>query len=137
MVKVIQKFTRLSLHDMFWFELPQTVEEQKMSDIFVNRSVDTYHDDSSNTKEEIRPDILDMIRLGEFTYDEASYLGDTTCKIIFIFNNIEEFRQANRDLFDSIGEIILTKAKQTNNTIQEKVYDENDVFIENGLFNQE
>jgi hypothetical protein len=143
MVKVKIKFTRISLHDMFWYELPQTAEEEEAYEIYGERSVDSYVDENIDlviNKEELRPDIADMIKLDELSSSQnfdpnngSSLVMSTT----FMFNSLEEFKQANQDLFNSVGEIMLTKAKQTNNTLEEKVYDENDVFIENGLFNQE
>jgi hypothetical protein len=143
MVKVKIKFTRFSLHDMFWFELPQTVEEEEAAyEIYGERSVDSYDEniDSVINKEELRPDIADMIKLDELSSAQnfnPSIGSSLVTNVTFIFNSLEEFKQANQDLFNSVGEIMLTKAKQTNNTFEEKVYDENDVFIENGLFNQE
>ena len=145
MVKVKQKFTRLSLHDMFWFELPQTAEENKAYEIYGDRAVDSYVENENIdltiiNKEELRPDIADMLKLGDLSSSQNIDPNNGLSLVMnatFIFNSLEEFRQTNQDLFNSVGEIMLTKAKQTNNTLEEKVYDENDVFIENGLFNQE
>ena len=140
-VTVKQIFTRPSLHDMFWFEFfnAETVEHLTS---FLNSAASTTITklDLQLAKENIdiiRPDIAEMIKLDiipnifNIGYDPLS----TIFEEVLIFESIETFRQSNQELYSSVGEGILDLIKKANNTVTQEVYDENNVFLEYGLFN--
>jgi hypothetical protein len=54
-----------------------------------------------------------------------------------IYKDIETFRQANGELFSTRGQQMIDLIKKTNNTFVQRIYDENGVFLENGVFNIE
>jgi hypothetical protein len=136
-VTVKQIFTKPSLHDMFWFELLDEKTSIEFNN-FVNQAIDIVPNVMILTEpsDDLRPDINDLIKTemsAEILYNPLS----TSCEFIFIFDTLSKFREENSKLYESTNSLVSNLATTTNNTISEKVYDENNVFLENGLFNQE
>jgi hypothetical protein len=90
----------------------------------------------SNSLDNIRPDLKELVELEvnlEICYDPLS----TSCEFVLTFDTLDKFKEENQKLFDLIKSNLYDIVNQTKNTISEQVYDENGVFIENGLLNLE
>ena len=147
-VVVKQTFTRPSLHDMFWFELPldnDIIFELKQAEAAVIRDakVDPQWDYTNlvANKEQLRPDLKNLMEQGELVSPNDTMFGynplSLVCELSLVHKSLEDFKQINQRLFNTIGHMIIERLEKTNNTVKEKVYDEDGNFIENGLFNRE
>jgi hypothetical protein len=139
-----QTVTRPTLQDFFWTEFLQTTESELLIDILKFRNagiVDNPEipldiDQILARKNELRPDVINQINENSV----YSLLSDPLLLSFvdtIIYKDIETFRQANGELFSTRGQQMIDLIKKTNNTFVQRIYDENGVFLENGVFNIE
>jgi len=147
-ITVKQTFTRPSLHDMFWFELPTTDEIQhefKQAEQWVIASLPSEpqwnYTDLVENKELLRPDLKSLMEQQELVSPEDTLFGynplSLVCEISITYESLEKWREINQRLYNTIGHMLIERSDKTNNTVKEKVYDDDGNFIENGLFNRE
>ena len=141
---VKQITTRPTTQDLYWFEHREInfdniknhlIEFNNCAiNILLNGIVCDY-DAAIKEKTQLRPDIATLMDddLRNLLYDPTKLEHIS----VLTFNNLEEYRQANRKYFDATYELYLESFKITNNKIREEVYDEDGNFIEYGLFNIE
>lgn len=149
---------RPTIQDLFWFEkiiesyrsLAAISEDHSVISLvfreFAKQSIKQIEIDSDYaiTEEnlhQLRPDLIEYADLEKQKIISKDILVynpfSTSDEVNFIFNSLEEFRQADQKLFDSLGGRLDELLIKTNNKFIQKVYDESGNFLENGLSNRE
>jgi hypothetical protein len=141
---------RPTIQDLYWFEAIVNVNEYNplglMFKEFIDQSTDSVGPNldyviTEKNLHELRPDIIELVNsqnqkdtlIDILAYDPFSISVEGT----MFFNSLEEFRQADQVLFDSLNGELDKWLIKTNNKFIQKVYDEAGNFLENGLSNKE
>jgi len=131
--------TRPTIQDLYWFEIldedtNNPIIELINSDSIIKLIIPKFNVDLTTLGNiAIRPDLEYLIGSEgiELQFDPSL----TFCEFSQSFDSLENLRQEYQKLFDTTKDMIYDSINKTNNTVSAKIYDENGIFIEYGVFN--